>query len=104
MTRFLPTDIPLSVQSVEQLLAWAGCVLDYLNKDTMNVESLKSDGTELPSRSITANVFYNDAPSPTDYRLIVRASLKTSPDYKFKPVWNCVTDLSSADIPDSFKK
>jgi hypothetical protein len=94
----IATDIPSTINTVEQLSAWCSNVLSTLNS---NVSSVEGDNYSL--RSAQSGNFYIASVDKT--RHVGRQSLELAPDYQVggaKP-WSYVMELSQKPLTTAMK-
>jgi hypothetical protein len=96
MTTFARTQIPLSVNTVEKLYAWAGTLLDAMNPTlrTLEDENVSEKATQLVVKpSILAGPLF-----------IARITLPLNSNHASStdPFWLNVTELSNTAIPASW--
>ena len=98
MTALVKDDIPNQINTVEQLFAWAGLALGFINPTKAIVES----AVENPERIVQSFQLRADDGSE---RLIIRASLKLDPDWRtneFTGFWLNVNSFEDVDLPDAY--
>lgn len=98
MTAFSPAQLPASVDTVEKLAAWSTAILAELNKDVVATE-----GTNSTQPAATSNVFFvPSGPPQPEHRVIARISILLENDWRSGPLWENVSNLSNAVIPDHY--
>jgi hypothetical protein len=91
------TQIPNSIQSVEQNAAWSGLALAQMYPQLQAVE-----GVGINQNVAQAGIFY--VATDNKYRLLVRLSLEVSPDYLIggNKMWTYVQPFGSIALPAGF--
>lgn len=105
MTRFLTTDIPQQIQTLEQLIVWCAEILQNVNPNVVCVEALDENGNEIKVRRVEANKFYYTAPQTPTWRYLTRIEVDMSSDHQiFGRIWEHARDISDAAIPQGMKR
>lgn len=105
MTRFLTSEIPESIQTIEQLIIWCGEILQNLNPNLTCVETLDQNGNEIKVRRIEANKFYYTAPQVPTWRYLTRIEVDISSNHQvFGRLWDHAIILSDLPIPQQMKR
>lgn len=94
MTAFSKSQLPNTVDSLEELAVWAILALSHINSDLVVVEGLGA-----AERAAQAGIFYVEADKK--HRFLGRVSIEMSKDYLSgnAGMWNYTQPLSNADIP-----
>jgi len=97
MTAFTKTQLPDSVDSLEELAVWAISTLAYINADTTAIE-----GPGISERAAQAGIFYVE--TDKKYRFLGRVSIQMSPEYLSgnNKLWNYAQPLATTNIPVIF--
>lgn len=97
MTAFAKTQLPDSVDSLEELAVWAISALSYINADTTAIE-----GPGISERTAQAGIFYVE--SDKKYRFLGRVSIQMSSEYLSgnNKMWNYAQPLATTSIPAIF--
>ncbi|BDA68217.1 No_hits_found [Calothrix sp. PCC 7716] len=97
MTAFSKTQLPNSVDTLEELAVWAILSLSHINSDLIVIE-----GAGSTERAAQAGVFYVE--SDKKYRFLGRVSVEMSKNYLSgnDGMWNYAQPLSSVEIPTIF--
>lgn len=97
MTAFAKTQLPDSVDTLEELATWAILALSHINSDTIVIE-----GAGSTERAAQAGVFYVE--SDKKYRFLGRVSVEMSKNYLSGSdgMWNYAQPLSNVEIPTIF--
>lgn len=107
MTAITPSQIPSSIQTLEQLHAWTAYAMAYINPQTQLFESetervLAAQVNVYPVNVPTGNVA--GGAIIRDYRMVVRTGLAVSAEQLSGdlPPWMYVQPLSSTALPATF--
>jgi hypothetical protein len=97
MTAFAKTQLPASVDTLEELAVWAITTLSYVNADLSVIEGVGSS-----ERAAQSGIFYVDASKK--YRFLGRVSIEMSPDHLsgVDNLWTYSQPLSETVIPTIF--
>lgn len=92
------TDLPESIDSLEELAVWAISTLAYTNTELRVVE-----GPGINERAAQAGIFYVEADNK--YRFLGRVSIQMAPEYLSgdTKLWTYSQPLSTVPIPAIFK-
>lgn len=105
MTRFLPEQIPVGIQTIEQLIVWGGEILQNGYPDQTVIINLDEDGNEVKARDVEASKFYWTAPDPAEWRYSARFEIKLSPNHQvYGRIWDHAQPLGNFDIPAQMKR
>lgn len=97
MTAFAKSQLPDTVNTLEELATWAILALSHLNSDLIVIE-----GAGSTERAAQAGIFYVE--SDKKYRFLGRVSIEMDKNYLSGSagMWNYAQPLSSAAIPTIF--
>lgn len=97
MTAFIKTQLPDSIDSLEELAVWSICALSYINADATAIE-----GPGISERIAQAGIFYVE--SDKKYRFLGRVSIQMSSEYLSgnNKMWNYAQPLATTGIPAIF--
>lgn len=105
MTRFLKSEIPESIQTIEQLAIWCAEILQHINPNLTCVETLDQNGNEIKVRRIEANKFYYTAPQIPTWRYLTRIEVDIRANHQvFGRIWDHAIDMSDLPIPQGMKQ
>lgn len=98
MVAFAPSQLPVSVDTVEKLEVWAATVLSHLLSDTTAIETAGS-----VDRVAQSQPWFIVASNPPVWRVISRTSIPVSANWQRQgKIWQHAQNLSTASIPADF--
>lgn len=98
MTAFLTTDIPNSVNTVEELLIWAASILSEQYAELTVIESPGK-----PNRQITCSPYYLGSATDPGWYVIARATLKVNDSWRQSGrLFEEVNEVGSLPIPNGY--
>lgn len=93
------TDLPSTVNTVEKLIVWSNSLMSDLFRDVAIVE-----GVNQTERVFNTNIFHITAVEPSEHRVITRASIAVSPNWRrVGKLWLTATDVGVVPIPAEYK-
>lgn len=105
MTQFLPTQIPETITTVEQLVVWGMEILQYNYPNELAIEFLDEAGEPIDRRVVEAGIFFYTAPFPPEYRHSSRLTVPVNKDFKTTGhTWDHVEPIGNLPIPVGMKK
>jgi hypothetical protein len=107
MTAVTPSQIPSSIQTLEQLHAWTAYAMAYINSQTQLFESETEKVLAAQVNVYPVNVPQGNIAGGAivrDYRMVIRTGLAVSADQLTGdlPPWMYVLPLSAAALPSTF--
>lgn len=99
MTAFIPSDIPASVNTVEEVIVWGATLMNELYPNSTVTESPGRS-----NRSIECAPFYLDSATPAGWYTIGRFVLPMPANWRQsgKP-WATITEIGTIAIPAGYK-
>lgn len=106
MTRFLPSEIPEQIQTIEQLMIWGNEILQNLYPNQTVVAQIDPQtGEDIKVRQVEANKFYYTAPEIPEWRYTARQEIKLHSDHqRYGRLWDHALSFGDLAIPQQMKK
>jgi len=105
MTRFLTTDIPQQIQTIEQLVVWCAEILQNQFPNVTCVETLDQDGNDIKVRRVEGNKFFYTAPQVPTWRYLTRIEVDLNADHQvYGRIWDHAVSLGDTPIPQGMKR
>lgn len=97
MTAFTKTQLPDSIDTLEEVAVWALSALSFINADLTAIE-----GPGISERTAQAGIFYVE--TDKKYRFLGRISVAMSSEYLSgnNKLWSYAQPLATTDIPAIF--